>query len=201
VCSDVFGVIHTQYGVTLIHQSTLIDNTAGSVLSEWNATVVITNSTIANNQTIAGAVATGALGKLSLINSTVSGNKNEKNQSASFGASLEMANTLLADNINAENAISDCSAINVNNRPGSPLLLISLGNNLIGNSITDCEPFLALDVSDLTGDAGLGEFVDNDTPGGGYYPLLADSQAVDAGGSEYCPGADQRGNFVPQREW
>ncbi len=197
VCSDTFGVIHTQYGVTLIHQSTLIDNTAGSVLSEWNATVVITNSTIANNQTIAGAVATGALGKLSLINSTVSGNKNEKNQSATFGAPLEMANTLLAGNINAENAISDCSAINVNNQPGSPLLLISLGNNLIGNSITDCEPFLALEESDLTGDAGLGEFVDNETPGGGYYPLLADSQAVDAGSSEYCPGTDQRGNLRP----
>lgn len=197
VCSDAFGVIHTQYGVTLIRQSTLVDNTAGSVLSGWNGTVVITNSTIANNQTRAGAVATGALGKLSLINSTVSGNKNEKNQSASFGAPLEMANTLLAGNFNAENALSDCSAINVNNQPGSPLLLISLGNNLIGNSITDCEPFLALEESDLTGDAGLGEFVNNETPGGGYYPLLADSQAVDAGSSEYCPGTDQRGNLRP----
>ncbi|MCF6337480.1 MAG: cadherin-like domain-containing protein [Gammaproteobacteria bacterium] len=198
VCSDAFGVIHTQYGVTFIHQSTLIDNTAGSVLSEWNATVVITNSTIANNQTRSGAVAAGALGKLSLINSTVSGNKNEENQSASFGATLEMANTLVAGNVNANNAISDCSAIIVGrSSPGTASSFVSLGNNLIGDSITDCDSFLALEESDLTGDAGLGVFVDNGTPGGGYYPLLDDSQAVDAGGSEYCSGTDQRGNLRP----
>jgi len=196
VCSDAFGVIHTQYGVTLIHQSTLIDNTAGSVLSAWNGTVVITSSTIANNQTRAGAVATGALGKLSLINSTVSGNKNVQNRSAGVGAPLEMVNTLVAGNVNAENASSDCSAIMVG-RSTTVLPFISLGNNLIANSITDCDSFLTLEESDLTGDAGLGAFVDNGTPGGGYYPLLADSQAVDAGGSEYCTGADQRGNVRP----
>lgn len=196
VCSDNLGVIHTQYGVTLIQQSTLIDNTAGSVLSEWDGTVVITSSTIANNQTGAGAIATGAFGKVSLINSTISGNKKEQNYFASNGAPLEMANTLVANNINAEGVISDCSAIN-NFRSDTTLVLTSLGNNLIGDSITDCESFLTLVDSDLTGDADLGAFVNNDEPGSGYYPLLAYSQAVDAGGSEYCASTDQRGNLRP----
>ncbi|NOZ52794.1 MAG: tandem-95 repeat protein [Gammaproteobacteria bacterium] len=195
VCSDTFGVIHTQYGVAFINQSTLIDNTAGTVLSEWVGTVVMTNSTIANNDTRASAVTTGAFGRLSLINSTISGNKSGQNRFVSFGAPLEMANTLVTGNFNANNAISDCSAINVS--PGATLSLTSLGNNLIGNSITDCVSSLILADSDLTGDAGLGAFVDNGKPGGGYYPLLANSQAVDAGGSEYCPGIDQRGNRRP----
>jgi len=195
VCSDTYGVIHTQYGVTFINQSTLINNTAGTVLSEWDGTVVVSDSTIANNQTRASAVTTGAFGKLTLINSTVSGNKSDRNRFVSFGAPLEMANTLVAGNLNANNADSDCSAINVS--PGSTLALTSLGNNLIGNSVTDCVSSLILLDSDLTGDAGLGAFIGNGKPGGGYYPLLTDSQAVDAGNSEYCSGIDQLGKRRP----
>jgi hypothetical protein len=39
----------------------------------------------------------------------------------------------------------------------------------------------------LTGDAGLGPFTDDGTPGNGHFPLLKDSQAVDAGNDAFCP--------------
>jgi hypothetical protein len=66
----------------------------------------------------------------------------------------------------------------------------SLGNNLIGDT-TNC--IITLQAGDLTGDPGLDAFTDDGTPGNGHYPLLAASQAIDAGNDEVCPKRDQLG--------
>ena len=51
--------------------------------------------------------------------------------------------------------------------------------------------------SDLNGDPGLGEFVDDGTAGNGHYPLLPTSQAIDAADDEACLETDQIGNSRP----
>jgi hypothetical protein len=50
-----------------------------------------------------------------------------------------------------------------------------------------------LQSTDKTGDPGLDAFADDGTPGHGHYPLLATSQAVDAGDDQACPATDQLG--------
>jgi hypothetical protein len=66
----------------------------------------------------------------------------------------------------------------------------SLGNNLLGD-LTGCS--MTLQSSDLTGHPGLGEFIDDGTPGHGHFPLLAASRAINAGNDAACPPADQLG--------
>ena len=69
--------------------------------------------------------------------------------------------------------------------------ITSLGNNVIGDT-SDCAIDLAS--TDFVGDAGLGVFEDNGTPGNGHIPLLAESPAIDAGNRHACPRRDQLGN-------
>ena len=195
ICSDDFGVIHTQHGVAIINHSTLTNNTADSVLSEWVGTVILTNSTIANNQTRAGAIVTGAIGKVTLINSTVSGNNSEQGGFGSFGAPLELANSIVAGNMTTDGSNSDCSAIGLtSNRPPE---FTSLGGNLFNNLI-GCPSSFVLTDSDITGDADLASFIDNGEPGAGHYPLQPGSQAIDAGDNQYCPSTDQLGKLRPE---
>ena len=66
----------------------------------------------------------------------------------------------------------------------------SLGNNVIGDPRL-C--MITLQGTDLTGDPGLGTFTDDGTPGNGHFPLLATSQAIDAGNDSACPKRDQLG--------
>lgn len=66
----------------------------------------------------------------------------------------------------------------------------SLGYNLIG----DRQVCVVPQATDLTGDPGLGDFVDPGIPGSGHLPLLAASQAIDAGNNEACPETDQLGS-------
>jgi hypothetical protein len=85
----------------------------------------------------------------------------------------------LQNTILALNSGTDCS--------GGPIT--SLGNNIIGDNSCD----ISLLSTDLTGDPGLGDFVDDGTPGRGHFPLNPGSQAVDAGNSGACPATDQLG--------
>jgi hypothetical protein len=88
-----------------------------------------------------------------------------------------LQNTILA--LNSSSFAPDCSG-----------LVTSLGNNLIGDT-TNCS--ITLRPGDLTGDPGLDAFTDDGTPGNGHYPLLATSQAIDAGNDAVCPNRDQLG--------
>ena len=67
---------------------------------------------------------------------------------------------------------------------------MSLGNNIIGDP-SGCN--IAFQPTDLFGDPELGEFV-YDGPGRGFFPLLADSPAIDSAAPDACPETDQLGN-------
>src|SRR5262249_28361093 len=68
--------------------------------------------------------------------------------------------------------------------------ITSLGNNLVSDT-AGCA--IVLQPTDLTGDAGLGAFTDNSTPGNGHVPLLAPSPAINAANDAVCPKKDQIG--------
>lgn len=66
-------------------------------------------------------------------------------------------------------------------------------NNLIQDNT-------CLDATGLHGDAGLGDWVEPEDGSPGYFPLLADSPAIDAAADSACTQTDQLGNERPQGE-
>jgi hypothetical protein len=149
--------------------------------------MTITNSTIANNFGRLGfrGAGIGSSGPLTITNSTISGNISSSGTTPGTGRPVEGGGiaafeAVLQNTILALNSGTDCI--------GS---IISLGNNIIGD-LTSCD--ISLLSSDLTGDPGLDDFVDDGTPGGrGHFPLNPGSQAVDAGNPNACLQADQLG--------
>lgn len=183
--------LQNHLGTLTADNSAIFDNAksgTGGGVSNTVGTVIITDSTIAGNSATShgGGIYTDHFseGTLTLTNVTVSNNSS----SAGFGGGLfaehqgvQLQNTIVAKNHSDFGA--DCSG-----SVGG--LFTSLGNNLIGDP-EDCA--IVLLPSDLTGDAGLGTFTDDGTPGKGHLPLLGTSQAVDAGDHASCAPADQVG--------
>ena len=173
----------------IITNSTIAGNSSqlegGGIFAGGFAIIINTTFTNNNSRADVGGGFASVGGSFTIINSTISGN------TASSGGggighrsgTLELQNTIVAGNNNPNSP--DCS--------GS---ITSLGNNLIGD-ITGCGIVL-LPTSDLTGDPGLGGFVDDGTPGEGYFPLLPSSQAIDSGENSACPATDQLGNIRPK---
>ena len=148
----------------------------------------VENTTFAGNNAVFGR-GSGAIsnrGQLTLVNSTLVGTS----PSSTFDTSNTLstapdATTILKNTIivhdPAEPLIQDCAGP-----------VTSRGNNLIGD-LTGCT--VTFQPGDLTGDAGLAAFTDDGTPGNGHFPLLKDSQAVDAGNDAFCPRRDQIGQL------
>jgi len=96
----------------------------------------------------------------------------------SRGRTIKIRGTILANNLPTETG--DC-----------PESATSLGFNLVRNPnatfsfgvpvTTDCSAFLTS--TDVVADPLLGLFVDEGTPGHGFFPLTPDSPAINAGGS------------------
>lgn len=196
-----------------IHNSSISDNFAvagGGILSSRNLTIInsnisdnigdaeggggifnsgtlaILNSTLAKNTSIGslgGAIRNAFNGSVSIVNSTISENKSIGDFAAggifNFDGSVEIINTIVAGNKHEEHFDSE-SLISDSDCRGE---VTSLGNNIIGDT-TGCT--ITLQPSDLTGNPGLGDFTDNGTPGNGHFPLLATSQAIDAGNNDVC---------------
>jgi hypothetical protein len=163
----------------MIENSTVSDNRGDGPggISNVGGIMTIANSSIANNlhrfRDRPGGIG-NRLGTLKITNSTVAGNMADirpaaqiKSDIENFSGTLQLQNTI----------VDQCSGP-----------IASLGNNVIGD-LTDCG--INLRSSDLTGDPGLAVFIDDGTPGGGRFPLLADSQAVNAGNENACPPTDQ----------
>jgi hypothetical protein len=166
-------------GTVTVTASAIVENESiaePTVANQSNLTIV--NSTIARN-------ATGAIGNdgfLRIINSTISENVGGIFASPpAFGSpgTTVLQNTILAGNIGAGFFAGDCNAA------------ISLGHNIIGDPFS-CT--VTLQESDLTGDPGLGEFIDDGFPGQGHFPLLPDSPAINSANPDACPETDQLGN-------
>jgi len=176
----------------------------GGLDVQRGGTATISNSTFSGNTAFTGSAVQEGIapdapvdpalfppGTATIANSTVAGNRTATFPFAgrTFDSRLgeiSLKGTIVANNVSPA---GDC-----------PRTATSLGFNLIGNA-TDCPAFLV--ATDLTGEAGLGSFVDDAAPGRGYYPLVPGSQAIDAGGTAPphkavnatgdCPPTDQIG--------
>jgi hypothetical protein len=176
-------------GTMTVQNSTINDNTADAAGGVLNSGVMdITNTTLANNGAgfVGGGVVTSS-GTLKITDSTISGNfaialfsfpSTGGGILNRAGGLLEIQNTIVALNTVTATAIPfsiqgpDCSGT-----------ITSLGNNIIGD-LTGCD--ISLAVGDLVTDPGLGDFVDDETPGGGHFPLLVSSPAINRGNDDVC---------------
>jgi hypothetical protein len=170
------------------------------------APVTLTNTTLSGNvasQGVGGGISQ-AIGTLTLTNCTLSGNTASQGGGISIigGAMVPPGHAILENTILAQNTVPptgtgpDCVTMS----GISPGQATSHGHNLIGDP-TGCT--ISLAASDLTGDPGVGAFVDDGTPGRGHFPLLPASRAIDAipWGTNGCGTAvfsDQRGQARPQ---
>jgi hypothetical protein len=173
-------------GTLFLADSTISENrgTFGGGILTFIGTTYITNTTIANNLAFSGGGLFSGRATVFITNTTIANNLafsggglfNDSGQ-------LVLLNTILARNTFLDPpqspSSSDCGG-----------LVTSLGHNLIGDP-TRCT--ITLQPSDLTGDPGFGAFTDDGTPGHGYFPLLQNSQAIDAGDDAVCPRRDQLG--------
>jgi uncharacterized repeat protein (TIGR01451 family) len=185
------GGIYNEGTLRLLN-STLTDNLSDEAGGLYNSggLSMITNSTVAHNHGGQPGGGVGGLlndgGTLTLLNSTVVVNHGEAGAHSggvvNYGGNVFLQNTILAHNSKGRPGPSgpDCFGT-----------ITSLGHNVIGDP-TGCT--IVLHPTDRTGDPGLGEFTDNGTPGDGHFPLLATSQAMDAGDDSACPATDQLGN-------
>jgi hypothetical protein len=202
------GAISNGGGMLAVTNSTFTDNSTFGVTSSGGAifnagTVSITSSTLARNTVGAGAFSPGGgalwngpLGTVMITNSTLADNT----ASSIFGSrgggienpgtgTVTLQNTILAGNSVSPPPEAPPSASG-GRGPECFGAITSLDHNLIGDP-TDCT--ISLLGNDLTGDPGLGEFTDDGTPGGGHFPLLASSQAIDRASPEAYPPTDQLG--------
>jgi hypothetical protein len=182
------GALFNDSGTVTITQSTLSDNVAGGGdstgggITNANAMVTIINSTLSGNVAGGGGGFLNARGTAKFVNSTLSGNSAGAGIRGGGGglwnfdfSSLELQNSMVA--LNNSGGGPDCQGP-----------VTSLGNNLIGDP-ANCG--ITLQNSDLTGLPGLGDFTDDGLPGHGHIPLLAGSQAINAGNKTSCPPRDQ----------
>jgi hypothetical protein len=197
------GAINNQ-GMLAVTNSTFTDNSTFGNLGAGGAianggTVSITSSTLARN-TMHGAVNGGGggafsnrlLGTVMITNSTLADNTASTIGGGPVlrGGGIENPGTgtvTLQNTILAGNRVRD--GVNAKG-PDCFGAITSLDHNLIGDP-TDCT--ISLLGNDIIGDPGLGEFTDDGTPGGGHFPLLASSQAIDSARPEACPPTDQLG--------
>jgi hypothetical protein len=172
-------------GVLTIEDSTIDRSVSYSAAIVNGGQLTIKNTTISRSF----ATAIENTGFISIQNSTIVGNRPRTD---SFGpcamiggicnksGTVELRNTILA--LNTVPAGED---------PRNCNMITSLGSNLFGN-LTGCT--VALQPDDIISeDPGLGAFVDDGTPGHGYFPLLETSPAIGAGNNGPCPATDQLG--------
>ena len=153
-------------------------------------TLTVRNSTVAKAGTGASPFhgIVSLAGTTRIVNSTITGYMNVDQGGGWLIRGIGIEGPVTAGAVEVENSIvagngEDCTGA-----------ITSLGFNLIGDP-TQCS--MALLSSDLTGDPGLGDFTDDGTAGNGHYPLLGDSQAIDAVNNTVCPPTDQLGQARP----
>jgi hypothetical protein len=192
------GGLWNTRGTVIITSTTFISNgpaDGGGGLANDAGFVTITNSTFAHNVAAGGGAGLSNAfgGTVILTNSTVARNhlarsapENDGGGLANFDGTVIVQNTILALNTvpSDRGRGPDCFGV-----------ITSRGHNLIGDP-TDCT--ITLQPTDLAGDPahgpldpGLGPFTDTGLPGGGYFPLLSTSPAIDAGNNAACPPRDQ----------
>ena len=203
------GGVSSRADLTVLN-STISGNLAsdggGGLWAGDGTMTIVVGSTIADNRAVegfGGGLLTGSTG-VAVINSTFADNESDQG----FGGGLAVAgggiilSTTIAGNEvpgGPGQALSATSALALHNtivggpsQPGFPACfgaVTSLGNNIF----IDPACAVALLADDLTGDPGLADFVNDGTPGHGFFPLQKRSPALNAGDDAACPPTDQRG--------
>ena len=189
------GILVEAQGTVIVRDSAFVENRGfggGGGLFNQNGTVDVTNTTFARN--VAGSLSVRGsailnFGKTTIVNSTFA-----QNTSIGTGTSSVIANVnVFADVNTAEMLLQNTILVHSSDNEFAQDcagIITSLGNNLIGDP-SSC--IITLQPSDLTGDAGLGQLVDDGTAGKAHYPLLLDSQAIDAANDAACLRKDQIG--------
>jgi hypothetical protein len=195
------GGLHANGSDNVIENSTIAGNGAlfGGGIDAVGSTVVIRSSTISGNQAFGGGGIVDGIpdalpaavppSAIEVTHATIVGNHASV---ASAGIIVQRGTVSLNATIVAFNTLTspgpaDCEGD-----------VVSLGVNLIAD-LGEC-PIMTLD-SDVTGDPLLEDFVDDQNPGGGHFPLSPGSPAIDADGKrrgrsrsdEDCPRTDQIG--------
>lgn len=189
---DLSGAIHVDGGASLTLRRTLVaDNVArfaGGLELNIGGEVLLENVTISGNAGHPGAILNDGGTRLTLVNSTVTGNHGSVlgttvggilDVHGGFGLTF-LRNTILAGNGPGSNA-DDC-------RNGQ-----SLGGNLIG-SLHGCQ-IDSLPSDQLGVSAALAPLADN---GGFTHTHLPGANAIDHGIDTGCVSEDQRGVARPQ---
>lgn len=168
---------------TTFYRNTVSGDGSGGALANGGGTAVIANSTFTENGAGNAGGAIAYFDTTTVTGSTLSGNTATHGGGIAFSepeeaprgteGSLTIRGTILAGNNTATGSDPDCTR------------LTSGGYNLIGDT-TDCE-VIPLETDLVDAYAGLGNYVENaEIPGGGYFPLLADSPAINAGDPTAC---------------
>lgn len=193
-------------GTLVITNSTIDHNQAAEAAGIWNdGKITLVNSTVGLNvatfdlgrgpnfnQPTGGGLINFAGVSASILNSTISGNSAAQgggivDAGAGQQNPMTLHNTIIAGN-SAETFAADCFSAN------SLLPITSLGNNFVGDP-QGCF-FSSAQNTDLNGMARLGAFInDGRRPGGGHFPLLPGSPAIDNGNAAACPPTDQLGHL------
>ena len=154
-----------------------IDLLASTENTSTTPTTTIINSTISANTAPTGAGIKNWHGTLVLLNSTISGNKSTSLAGGgirNLEGTVSLQNTIVA---NHGNDGGDCLQSEFDSG-----VFISRGNNID----TDGSCNLVANGDLASTNAGLGVFWDDGTPGGGHFPLLNTSPAVDGGDDGTC---------------
>ena len=191
-------------GSLTIESSAITGNTGAGFVDEpvggggifVAGSVSINNSTIAGNRVALDApwgagVRVAAGGSLLLNGSTVADNLASGAGGERGGGIRNDGTAQIRNSIIARNRADD--GFDPGFGPDCYGTLTSLGHNIIGNP-TDCR-WTPL-ASDHIGDAGLGTFADDGTPGHGSIPLLSTSIAIDGADPATSSALDQLGRSI-----
>jgi hypothetical protein len=176
------GIAIESNSTVLVSHSSIVDNIAlssggGALL--FSGSLTIHDSTIARNRATDGGGAVRAVGSGAAVvaSSTIVGNVSTHG-SAGMEGDVRMEDSILA--FNSTNYGGEVNCVGP---------ITSFGHNLISDP-AGCGDLKA---TDITGDPGLGDFIDPGRPGTAHYPLLAASLAIDAASDEACSRRDQQG--------
>jgi hypothetical protein len=172
------GIFVDIEGTVTVRDSAFVESVGlgAGVIFNVDGSIDVINTTFARNVTFDGVAVLNISGRMTLLNSTFAENRGAI--ASGSDATTLLQNTIVVHNTDDE-FVQDCAGD-----------ITSLGGNLIGDP-SSC--IITLQPSDLTGDAGLGQILDDGTPGNAHYPLLSDSQAIDVANDVACLKKDQIG--------
>lgn len=188
---------------TTIHQNRVLNYGGGLYMISGQLTIL--DSAVTENRGIGGGLYMRS-GQLTMMNSTVARNIGEEGFIGGLGitgGAARLVNVTVADNSAIDTVGGIAAGVNSrvelqntivarNHAPTQDCggSLTSLGNNLMGD-LTGCT--VTLLPSDVLGEPGLADFIDDGEPGHGYIPLQPGSRAINAGNDAACLKKDQLG--------